>query len=355
MSRSNSDDKYQKARVLRRLWRKGSIFHWLGTFVRTLAALVLTLVIVLYTMFVGPSPTVCDMLTLSMMESSALKFVPYIFLREEQVNDILERGSVREPDERVDTSLIVIPKTEETAADGNHDAAAEEAPIALYPVSGSTYKGYVMIVKDPSRVFLGVTNKYFGTHGMSIDALAEKYSALGGINASGFEDRNGLGNGGQPLGMVISEGEILRTDASKTIAAFDQNNILHVGKFTKDEALALGLRDGAGWGPALIVNGEPAEITTSSTGLNPRTGIGQRGDGAVIMVVLDGRHPSCLGGTYSDLIDIFLRYGAVNACNLDGGYSSIMYYEGRRVSDVTDMDRSRKIPTAFLIRGETDE
>ena len=333
-------------------WRRASTFHSLGVFLRVLLTLVLALLIVLYTAFLGPSVTVCEKLTNSLMESSALKFVPYLFLRDEQVDDIIARGQPKEPEAVVNTSLIQIAKPE----DANEEAdETEEEAIALYPVSGSTYKGYVMIVKDPSRVFLGVTSPQFNNRGMSIDVLAEKYGAVGGINASGFEDEGGVGDGGQPLGMVISEGEILRSDSSKTIAAFDKNDILHVGKFTKEEAQALGLRDGAGWGPALVINGEPAEITSTSTGLNPRTAIGQRADGAVIMVVLDGRHPSCLGGTYMDLIEILMRFGAVNACNLDGGYSSIMYYEGRRVSDVTSMDRSRKIPTAFLIREVTEE
>ena len=337
-------------RETRRLWRRGRAKHSFGTLLRFLGMMLLALLLGLHAMFTGPSQTVRDMLTMSLLESSALKFVPYMYMSGEEVAGIIDECSLHESEEKTDTSLIVI----EPAEEEREEEAAEE-PIALYPVSGSTYKGYVMIVKDPSRVFLGVINEQFNTAGVTIDKLVEKYGAVGGINASGFMDEGGMGNGGTPKGMVISEGKLLRNDESVVIAAFDNDNILHVGKYTAADAAELGFRDAAGWGPALIVNGEPADLgNTSTTGLNPRTGIGQRSDGAIIMVVLDGRHASSLGGTYADLIEIFMRYGAVNACNLDGGYSSIMYYDGDRVSDVTGMDRSRRIPTAFLIRGEEE-
>lgn len=54
--------------------------------------------------------------------------------------------------------------------------------------------------------------------------------------------------------------------------------------------------------------------------------VGQREDGAVIFVCIDGRQPSSKGGEYADIIDIMVEYGAVNACNMDGGSSTVMMY-----------------------------
>ena len=68
------------------------------------------------------------------------------------------------------------------------------------------------------------------------------------------------------------------------------------------------------------------EAYNKASGLNPRTAIGQRADGAVIFVCIDGRQAGSPGGTYKDATDIMIEYGAVNACNLDGGSSSIMMY-----------------------------
>ena len=63
-----------------------------------------------------------------------------------------------------------------------------------------------------------------------------------------------------------------------------------------------------------------------ASGWNPRTAIGQRADGAVIFICIDGRQAGSIGGTYRDVIDLMIEYGAVNACNLDGGSSSVMLY-----------------------------
>ena len=65
----------------------------------------------------------------------------------------------------------------------------------------------------------------------------------------------------------------------------------------------------------------------SNTGTAQRTAIGQRADGAVILLVTDGRTASSLGATHNDVIDIMVSYGAITAAMLDGGSSSLMYYE----------------------------
>lgn len=335
--KNNSND----GKKLHREWRRAGRRYFFGFILRFLVFLVLLLAVLLDRMFVGPSSAVSSMLTMSLLESSALKFVPYLYLPEHEVDRIVDSAKVKEVFEETDTSLIIFPEAIEKAA--------EEKDLEIIKVSGPTYKGQVMIIRDPSRVFLGVTNNIH-QRGMYITELAEKYDAIAAINASGFSDAGGMSDGRDPLGMVISEGQLLsKGDKRYTTAAFDNNNILHVGVFTAEDVETLGLRDAAAWGPALIQNGVPMEVS-ESTGLNPRTAIGQRSDGAVLFVVLDGRYPSSLGATYSDIISVMSEYGAVNACNLDGGFSSVLLYEGERISDVASIDNIRRIPTAFMVR-----
>lgn len=112
----------------------------------------------------------------------------------------------------------------------------------------------------------------------------------------------------------------------------------------------MGLRDAVSFGPALVVNGEPAQFEGVSSGLNPRTAIGQRADGAVLMLVIDGRQVNSMGASMADLVDIMVRYGAVNACNLDGGSSSNMVYEGEVLNDGVAVTGSRRIPTTFIVQ-----
>ena len=331
-----------------------------------------------YAAFKGPSQTVGDLLTVSMQETSALKFVPHIYYSNEEVDAILERNSVSAGDSETDTSLIVIEKPTPTpspeelaAAQAAREAAQVEATpsptpppenllssedgIDVFSVVGGTYQGYMMVVHDPSRVTVGTCrDKFDGSKGLQLKDIAKRYDAVAAINGGGFEDSGGVGNGGTPVGLVVSEGKLKHTGKDRNYnitVGFDQNNIMVLAKnMSADDAQAKGIRDAITFGPALIVNGEPASVRGESSGLNPRTAIGQRKDGAVLMLVIDGRQASSLGATYSDLITIMLEYGAVNAINMDGGSSSLMYYKGEYLNSGVVLTGSRKMPTAFIVR-----
>ena len=104
----------------------------------------------------------------------------------------------------------------------------------------------------------------------------------------------------------------------------------------------------------LIINGEATQINGSGSGANPRTCIGQRADGTVLMFVTDGRGASGhIGATAADLISVMKEYGAVNAANLDGGSSSSMVYNGKfEMTSVTlyYSTSSWRLPTAFIVK-----
>ena len=362
----------RRRRIRRNAWR---------ITLSVLTVLVLVLIGALcagYAAFKGPSQTVGDLLTVSMQETSALKFVPHIYYSNEEVDAILERNSVSAGDSETDTSLIVIEKPTPTpspqelaAAQAAREAEkveptpsptptpenllSSEDGIEVYSVVGGTYQGYMMVVKDPSRVTVGTCrDKFDGSKGLQLKDIAKRYDAVAAINGGGFEDRGGVGNGGIPVGLVISEGKVKHTGRDRNYnitVGFDKDNIMVLAKnMSDDDAKAKGIRDAITFGPALIVNGEPASVRGESSGLNPRTAIGQRKDGAVLMLVIDGRQASSLGATYSDLITIMLEYGAVNAINMDGGSSSLMYYKGEYLNSGVVLTGSRKMPTAFIVR-----
>ena len=98
------------------------------------------------------------------------------------------------------------------------------------------------------------------------------------------------------------------------------------------------------------------EAYNTNSGFNPRTVIGQRADGTVIFLCVDGRQAGSLGATYGDTIDIMVEYGAVNACNLDGGSSTVMLLrdENGQVQFVNNVsllqEDPRRMPTAFMVR-----
>jgi len=126
-----------------------------------------------------------------------------------------------------------------------------------------------------------------------------------------------------------------------------------VGNFSGETALDRKIVTAVSFapGPLLVVNGKAMnENGKLGGGLNPRTAIGQRSDGAILLLVVDGRQTHSLGATYDDLVDIMLSFGAVNAANLDGGSSTRMHYNGERINQCASMIGQRGLPNAILIR-----
>ena len=209
------------------------------------------------------------------------------------------------------------------------------------------------MVHDPSRVHLAVNSDLGNSNeGYFVEEYVKANDAIAGINAGGFDDPNGQGTGGIPYGIVIQDGELVSggLDDYNSVIGFNEQNKLIVGNMTGRQALEYGLRDAVTFKPIFIVNYVPVEVTGTGGGVNPRTVIGQREDGAVLLLVIDGRQTTSLGASYSDCIDIMTQYGAMNAANLDGGSSSVMVYDGQIINNVVSMNGDRKVPTAFIVK-----
>ena len=222
--------------------------------------------------------------------------------------------------------------------------------IIVVDVKKKGFNGTMIIVLDPARVFVGGPGAY-GGNGMLLEELVKRYDALGGINGGGFIDEDGGGSGGLPEGLTIVDGKAYHWRDSGASAAFDENNVLHVRYYDEETAAADHIRDCVSFGPALIVDGAAEYGDYMESGINPRTAIGQRADGAVLMLVIDGRQIHSVGANFGDIRDVMLDFGAINACSLDGGSSTVMYYDGEYINSPSSASgTSRYLPNAFLIR-----
>lgn len=289
----------------------------------------------------GPSTTARNLFVSSAMESSAGKFLATLFISDEKIDSIINSNSVVDTLDVTDSSLV------EISSDNSKDT------IEIINIKGSTYKGHLAIIHDPSRLTIGVSGEYGpGYKGKTVEEMAKSYNAILATNGGGFEDTAGVGNGGTPIGIVISDNKLKYGSLSGTyeLIGFDNDNKLVVGKMTGSEALNRGIRDALSFGPILIVNGIASEVKGNGSGLNPRTAIGQRKDGAVLLLVIDGRQANSLGASYADIIKIMLEYEAVNAANLDGGSSSLLYYEGKYINSSSSLYGPRDMPTSIIVR-----
>ena len=308
----------------------------------------------------GPSPAAQRLFVLSTKETSAIGFLPHIFLSDAEIEEILHPTPPETEPEPVDTFVELAfedgttsESTQETVSVDSTGNVNSDASIEIVDIKQALFNGKMLIIPDPSKVIIGTLDNYnYGTGGMYLYEFIEKYGAIGGTNAGGFYDPNGQGNGSIPDTMVIYEGKIHypQFGSASGFVGLDSNHIMHVGRFTAAQAEEKGIQYGVGFGPVLIANGEPVSLYPS--GVNPRTGIGQRSDGAILMLVIDGRQVSSLGATYQDMTEIFLSYGAVNACNLDGGSSSMMWYQGDYINNCASVVGIRPVPTTFLVLKE---
>ncbi|MBR6681480.1 MAG: phosphodiester glycosidase family protein, partial [Clostridia bacterium] len=309
---------------------------------------------VFYVVFKGPSPAARDKLVTSTLEMSAMKWVAPLFFSQEEIQAIIDANAVVESDDTTNPGLVVIPDFDDPNTVTDEWANYPDG-IRIENVKGDTYRGYVMLVRDPSKVYVATSSDFRSNQpGLKIFEALEKEGAIAGVNGGGFPDGGGVGTGEVPIGLTISKGELRwgeRYYRYSNVIGFNKDNVLMVGHMSGQEALDKGMRDCVCFGPILIVNGEPLSITGDSGSLNPRTAIGQRADGAVILLCVDGRMPGSLGASYADLINIMVEYGAVNAANLDGGSSTHMYYKGEPVNVSSSLYGPRKMPTFFFVKG----
>lgn len=310
----------------------------------------------------GPSVLAKDLFVLSVKETSAGGFLANIYLSEAEIAEIQKRNTVEDTDEITDTSIVVIDKNNDDNQSGDSGSVDDDGEVFVDGVRfemviGSTYRGTMMIIKDPSRVFVGSLDTYGSGSGKTILEFIDKYDAAGGTNAGGFEDKGGNGTGAIPDGLVISEGKLKwgYLTSKYEVIGITNENVLVVGRMTAQQALDMGVRDAVSFGPILVVNGKSTNVGGTGGGLNPRTAIGQRADGAILLLVIDGRQTSSLGANQRDLTNIMLEFGAVNAANLDGGSSSSMYYKGECKNANASLVGMRRLPTTILIRKLDEE
>lgn len=330
----------------------------------------------------GPSTAARDLFVSTMMETGALKFLTKWYFSKEEILEITNKNSMGKLEGDVDTSLIQIDPDKNTDEDDDDDDTElgyednfDENGIEIFTVTGRTYMGKVMIVKDPSKVSVGTIYPWSSfskeKYGSTLDNLVKDNGAIAGVNGGEYcSDGNW---GGRPKGLVVSNGDIQFNEpqSGDVMVGFNKDNILVIKEIgdmsaaqVEDYVRKNNIRDAVSFKDVvgqddnhftkLILNNQPVPLNGAGSGANPRTVIGQRKDGAVILFVTDGRgHESHLGATAADLIGVLQEYGAVNAANIDGGSSSSMYYNGKyEMTSVTlyYSTSSWRLPTGFVVK-----
>ena len=143
----------------------------------------------------------------------------------------------------------------------------------------------------------------------------------------------------EPITFVLSDGEIRNRGTMKPspltngVAAVRGRKGRRVEILPCDTAdyprIARRYRSALAAGPMLVHEGEILIYDTDDTfytGRHPRSVIGTRSDGSVVLLVIDGRFPGrAAGATIAETAYIARQLGLTEALNLDGGGSSSLW------------------------------
>lgn len=292
-----------------------------------------------FVMMYGPWDTVRNFYVTTAMKTKDHKYFAKIFYSDKTIEKILNSNYFIEIKEDVVLDDIIIDtspkknyKNEYDKEILTRDSGNEDYKIINLKIGIS--KAYLIAIYKPEKVkLIRAKNFNIGRYGEQVTAMCTRYNGSVCINGGGFEDPTGTGSD-RPLGYVIDDGKIVWPSSgwdSKTgnlIGFNEEGKLLLLSDSTGMEALDNGMVSGLEFGPFLIVNGKPIEIVGDPWGKSPRVAIGQRKDGVVLFLVIDGEN-YIDGASLQDVVDIFMKYGAYNAANLDGGHSSSLAINGK--------------------------
>ena len=320
-------------------------------------------------LFYGPNKSFRNWLITSAMTTMEHQYFAYWFYGDDIINLVLDDNSVIETENETDEQLVSVGSIDFDKLiyknEYEEQVLTKDEGNDLYKIidiSRDGYKGKLAVIYDPSKVKIG-TAKNIGTsldtsNGQYLVDISKRYNAVIAVNASGFVDPEYNSTGGVPRGYVISNGKLVIDNVWGRgyggLVGFDNNNKLILStSMTSSQAISKGIRDAVQYGPFLVVNGKQSYIKgNGGWGIAPRTAIGQREDGIVLLLTIDGRQIGSPGADMGDLAQIMVDYGAVNASNMDGGTSTAMILNHKIISNPRNgsfKPVTRPIPDGWIV------
>lgn len=290
----------------------------------------------------GPFSLVRDYLITSSMTTFSHQYIAKGLYCEKDIAKVMSKNFVTEEDEITDLTAISVKK--------------KKGLYSLKEIHGPLYQGYLVEVYDPTRIQL-VTAKDLGIAGEDILSASKRSDAQVMINSVGFYDPDWSSNGSIAHGTLIQNGKVISQYGTSNVgggfAGFTEDGKLLLAALSLEEVLKMGLFNAVQFGPYLIINGKKSVIKgNGGFGIAPRTAIGQRRDGTVLFVVINGRVPSSVGVSMKRLADIMAQYGAYNAVNMDGGSSTALVIQNKIINKPVGGGEHglRQLPAFWMVK-----
>lgn len=224
-----------------------------------------------------------------------------------------------------------------SSAAGNKSESASSQ--VLKDINTDKFQGKLLEIRNSKKIKVGYSLKGNNSD-KNISEIVKVNGALAAINAGVF-----MGAFDGKGGIIIHEGRVVFNDLQEdkiyqNIIGINNKGELINGKFTVNQIKSMPLKEGVSFdyeknldfGIPLIISGKEIDLKNSSQVREPRTAIGQKADGTIMLVVIDGRNIKSQGITMGELQKLMLEKGAVCASTLAGGSHSEMFYQDKVVS-----------------------
>ena len=295
----------------------------------------------------GPFENVKRTFVGTAMSTMTHQYLATTFLSQAQIDKILGKGTSTSSNQTNQNENVNDVKIS-SLGDNN---------IERRDINTSRFDGYILEISNPKRIKVGYTQK-LRERGQTTSTIVKAFGGIAGVNGGGFTDLSTtgkafVGTGAFPEGIVVSGGNTKFTNVKENekfeAIAFNKNGTLIVGKHTLNDLLSEGVQEALSFNRTLIINGIGQIKDSGGDGINPRTVIGQKKNGHILLIVIDGRSGFKQGATLKEVQEILLDQGAWNAANLDGGSSTTMYYDGGLINSPSDSAGERTIATALYV------
>ena len=317
--------------------------------------LVFTIIVAPFTLLYGPFKNAQKIYVGTAKGSMHYQWLATMFLSQEKIDEILgnndkENNEINDM-ETEDSNNIEISERK--------DDSIERKEISD---ENNKFKGYALIISDSTRLKIGVSSKLF-KEGETVSQIAENYKAVAAINGGYFTDEAGAerwsSNGGIPTGFLMTGGEIkqnIDSNIKSPIIAITKEGRLLIGETTINKLLAKKENDkdtvteAMSYEKTLIKSGQPVRLEDNQ-GSSPKTMIGQRSNGTIVLVVLDSNLPGGrICATLKEAQRVMIDLKCYNAVNLDGGKSTTMYLNGEVINNPSYALGERPISAGFIVK-----
>ena len=223
--------------------------------------------------------------------------------------------------------------------------------LLLVETETTSAKGILAIIKNPAGLSVCPSSALDGA-GETVGKIAKDNGGLVAITGSAFHGANEEGTGGQLAGYAMCSGVEYGSNhlpgGNKRIE-YRKDQLLYITDTT--DPVSADCTDAVEFRPALIIDGQLV-VEKGWAGLQPRTCLGQTGRREILMLVMEGRILSegILGASVLECARVLKQHGCMQAINLDGGNSAMLWYNGAYLTRSCDPDHKdgRPVPTAVV-------